>query len=157
MIINPGSSGTTVLQVEKTAVQTVFNSNVLVDDNQLTLAIAASQIYYLELNIQGANSGVVAGFKLSINAPAGCTQNGVWIGTAASISVLTTYIQRTDVAMPDIVGNYFTTAYDGWITVRGVVRTGGLSGALTVQWAQTVADASNTQVYKGSSFRLTKF
>ena len=154
------AGGATILCAYKTADETINNSDTYQDDDHLTLSVAASSNYIVELFIFGTNPTYntnIPGFKVNFTYPTGAstefqgqstdpdgaTHNQVYR------TVTTTGIQSIwDQSAASNAGQMFVF----W---RGILHTDS-AGTLTVQWAQFTADPTNTTVKKGSFLRLIK-
>lgn len=134
-----GGGGTTILKAIKTADEIVNNSTTLQDDDHLVIALAANTRY----SIKGClliNGNGTADFECGWTIPASAE---VAAGGQA-IGSYSTFTDSTSRSITAIAGS--TKAFDfvGW------VKTGGTAGNLTFQWAQAVADISDTTLEEGS-------
>ena len=125
--------------LRKTAAETVNNSATLQDDDDLTFAIGANEVWIFWVLLLHKGHGS-AGLKAAFSAPA---------GAAGSYNA-----RRTNSAGAVNIENYSTSLGGGFSSrgnlngkaamAHGVVRNGGTAGNFTVQWAQQTARASNT-------------
>jgi hypothetical protein len=137
----------------------------LADDSMLSVSLAASTTYWIEVAV-GFNTGATPDIKATISYSSTITEAlGVLYGTIPSTDSRAVSSAQTLRTLP-INGAFFTTpralggagsataaATGGWY-VRALFKSNG-AGTLKVQWAQTVSDASNTTVLKGSYIRYT--
>jgi len=132
--------------VLKTADETVNNSDALQDDDHLKWTVAANEVwrFYMALKI---TTGSTPGFKLLFTVPTG----GALIGwTAGDIGLLTNLASgltgRDLTAFLAIAG----AKTDVWLVIWGQYIGGANAGTVQLQWAQGVANASDTIVRKNS-------
>lgn len=135
-----GSLGTKVTVIIKTADQTVNNSTVLVDDDDLSLVLKANTRYAFVLYLRYV-SPVVAGIDLTFEAIAG-----------------TTYADFNDTENTNEDAVAFgtetarqATGNNELIIIMGFVKTGAGGGTLQLQWAQTTATVGDTKVLEGTT------
>ena len=128
--------------IVKGTAQSVNNSEVLVDDNELTKTLRANQEYAFECRIF-INSSAVADFKYDFNVPAGAT---IEINEFAPD-------HDTDVTIIDATIDVTVTTggTDSVIAFFGRITTGATVGNVTYRFAQNTAEVSNTTVQVGSS------
>ena len=151
----PAGGGPTI--VPKTADETVNNSAVLQNDDHLLLAIAANEVWLVEVTllIQGASAN--ADFKCGWAYPTGCTIKWGHLAkdTAAasgsgfmpSGGALTTPIviaTETSVLVTGLANIICGAVY------RAIVINGATAGTLNLQWAQNTATAEDTKVLANS-------
>jgi hypothetical protein len=151
-----GSPGTWVAVglagfVRKTADEAVTSSNTLQDDDHLTVAVAANATYTFEAFIiyDAATTGDI---KVALTAPASSVINYGGAGPAtnattgtASGSWLEASASGTSIGFGGLGVGTKTS-----IMVRGLLRTAGTAGSLTLQWAQNPSDVTATTVYTDS-------
>jgi hypothetical protein len=145
--------------VRKTADETVNNSKVLQNDDHLLLAIAANEVWLVELVllIQSVSAG--SDFKCGWAYPAGCsiywgavaahkdatevsdwtTAQDTYVSYAAN-ALLTAASTRSSPGMAGIYG----------IILKAIVINGATAGNLNFQWAQVTATAEDTKVLANS-------
>lgn len=129
----------------KGADQIVNNSAALANDSALFIPVNVSTTYDFQLRLI-YNSGATPGFKFHFTFPVG--------GTASyTVHCLSggTYklFQNNDASTPSADG----TGADLNIVVLGEIFIGANAGNVTLQWAQAVANASNTIVRANSAFK----
>jgi len=139
----------------KAADETINNSNVLQNDDDLYLAMAANEVWVFEgLLIYECNEA--ADFQACVVVPVAADLN--WQnGTAAKYTqpynaLGLSYINATSGAAEYVGG----AAYHCGFWFGGVVINGANAGNLQVQWAQWAAHASDLIVHKGSFLIATK-
>jgi hypothetical protein len=135
----------------------------LADDSSLTVSLAASSIYFVEICVvfaaAAASAIKIAGFYTGtltdatmqfMGCPANLSHGGSsWAPRAfsANAAFLTTPVVLA------IAGSDTASTAGVWY-VRGVIRTNS-AGTLKVQWAQNVSGAGNSTVRAGSYIRYT--
>lgn len=139
-----GGGGPTV--VVKTADETVNNSAVLQDDNELTVPIASSETLLVEVFVY-ATSSATADFRFNLTAPAGATIVGSTWGSRNDNLLAMYPVNSTGVQ-----------AWSGQTSPYRMVATvinSTTAGNVTFQWAQNTAEASDTIVKLGSAIMAT--
>lgn len=129
-----------VVKVVKAADQTVNNSTTKVNDNHLLFAVTANEEWYFVIN-GILDSSAVADWEGQISLPAGAVVDGLYYCgglTPGSFSEATVI---------DIPGTGTPTPF----VIIAVARIGGTAGNVQLQWAQNVAQASDTKLLAGSS------
>lgn len=124
--------------VRKTTDEIVNNSNVLQDDDELKLPLAANEVWEFRLLILYI-SGFTPDLKISFSVPSGATMK--WLISSQESSAK--YAGSTE-------------SIDGTGAIRisfleGIVMCGATAGDLQFQWAQDVADPSDTKVLTNSA------
>lgn len=132
----------------KTADETVNNSSTLQDDDELFVEVAANAVYKLSL-LAAQNSGATPGFKLNFTLPAGAS----WLlgSFDCGSSAATEQFGITTGSVTGITG----VGADSLVIIDALISTAN-AGTVVFQWAQNLADASNTVVRAGSSLTLTR-
>jgi hypothetical protein len=125
--------------VRKTADETVSNSTILQDDNDLFFAIGANEIWSVNLVVV-LTSSTVADFRGAITAPSGAT--GQW-GRAGSNN----YTALDGSAYDFHSGQGATRVM---VILDALVVNGVTAGNVRFQWAQDVAEVSDTKVLTNS-------
>ena len=139
--------------VRKTADETVNNSIALQNDDDLKFAVAAGETWEFEV-VALVTSAAAAGLTFDFAIPAASTfgrkQYELWDDT-------TIRAQGSDALEDDSVyaGAVAALASDELI-IRGVFVNGVNAGTVQLRWAQTVADASNTQFLIGSYLKARR-
>lgn len=136
-----GSSELGIHKVKMTD-ETVNNSATFQNDDELTFPIGANENYTFRFVVNG-NSATAPDFKFAVTAPSGatCAYGYQDVETAVSLAGL-----GCGVTTGLVTGNGTADVYE----IVGSVRNGSTAGAVTLQWAQNTATASNTIVYAGS-------
>ncbi len=141
-------SGADIVTVIKTADETVNNSNVLQDDDELVFDVDANQVWTVDFVLQ-AQSGTTPDFRYAVTAPAGstCTVGFENPENAQSQSQVGCGVSTSRVA-----GSGNNEIY----RIVGTVSTGSFAGQIRLQWAQFTTNASNTIVRAGSYVRAVE-
>jgi hypothetical protein len=151
----PAGGGPTI--VRKTADETVNNSAVLQNDDHLLLAIAANEVWLVDVFLLWTSPSTTPALKTGWAYPNGCsikwgveiepsaTPKVYWsaaIATASKYALLIETGTRRDIlsVAAAICGLHLTA----------IVINGATAGTLNLQWAQYVATAENTQVLANS-------
>lgn len=131
---------------KKTLDETVNNSNVLQNDNELFFPVAANEIWAVILVVKGTSPTVNPGFSMDITVPVGATLTGLIIR-----------ISGGGVNVANIVagsGWGCDTSSDEYIrcVLQSIYKGGANAGNVQFQWAQTAAVAEDTKVLASSYF-----
>ncbi len=122
--------------------QSVSASTVLVDDDTLSFAIAANEVWRVEASIP-LTCHAVGGYSGAITGPAGAAAPvfAAMIGPAYAYALITT-----------LGATYsFQPGTSGIVTVRAVVTNGATPGTVKVRFAQFSSEATAT-VHKAGAF-----
>jgi len=135
--------------VRKTADEIVNNSTTLQDDDHLVLAMAANEVWYVEIYLL-VDSSTVADIKYGFGYPTGCDIKWTYHY----------FSSRTDAALLEET-NTWNSGTGGTGVVVGLVlcamvANGATAGNFTLRWAQNTAEASNTKVLTNSFLKAYK-
>lgn len=130
----------------KTADETVNNSNVLQNDDQLYLPVLANEAWAFTAVLKFAfNSN--ADFKIAFTVPAAGAAEYAVISASMAVGA---WAQQY-VSAPTAISILSPSTYaDAFMIVKGVYRGGANAGNLQLQWAQNTAHASDAKVLLGS-------
>jgi hypothetical protein len=130
------------LLVRKTADETVNNSNVLQNDDELLFAVAANEIWEFTIYVI-YDSGATPDFKHNLTGPVASAiyehDTGLTVAAAAAITVGAAAWIGYGAGSPAL-----------GLIIRGIIVNGANAGNLQLQWAQNTADASDTKVKANS-------
>lgn len=141
--------------IRKAPDETIGNSTVLQDDDNLLVALPATGTFQFELNIFYAST-TVADIKFAFTFPvlAICSWAAIGLATAA-----TTSAGDGNFGMQNTSGT--AISYGGIGAVNplpiqffGDIIMGGTAGNLVLQWAKANAEATNTTVFMGSNLKV---
>jgi len=136
------------LVVRKTADETVNNSTTLQDDDALKVPVPANSVWHIHCAIL-YNSGGTPDIKFSLSVPTGATYMlGIVRGDAAS--QINWQASASGALAADGQGA------DYFLLLEAIVTVGATAGNAVVQWAQNMADASDTKVLKNSCLIATR-
>lgn len=139
-----------IVAARKTADETINNTSVFQDDDELFVSLEANVVYLARVHIV-YNSGATPDFKYAFTLPSGTTAP-MW-----SFQGITTVSAFTyGVASSGGVSGLGGTGADQPVDAFGVVITGSTAGTMQLQWAQETANASNTIVRAGSYLELRR-
>jgi len=136
--------------IRKTSDETVNNSTALQNDDELTFAIGANEVWDVTLTLL-FNTPANADIKIGFAHPVGCVffgasarrdaNNAVQVGSVGEASV----IDYNGTATPTCQG-----------MIRFVVVNGANAGNFVIQWAQYVAQVADTKVLTNSYLVLNR-
>jgi len=134
-----------IVVVRKTADEIVNNSAALQDDDDLLFPMAINEVYEFTA-ILLCLSNAIPDIKFAFTMPAGGDVDWVFtgvdaVGAMVSVSVNGSGVSThmTAIAAPQV------------IVLHGIARNAGAAGNCQLQWAQNVANASDTIVYTNSN------
>lgn len=136
---------TKTLGAVATAATTVNNSATLVDVAGLSVELSEPGSYTFEANIIGF-SGSTPNFDFKMSLPSGAAGYMALAGSATTAPVDSTGELRVAGISDDQGINLYGT----------IAIAAGEEGTFQLQFAQGTANASNTQVYAGSTLTVTK-
>jgi hypothetical protein len=143
--------------VRKTADETVNNSATLQNDDDLLLAIAANEVWLVELYLLQKSPSTTADFKMGWAYPAGCsiywgvpnlnttygTGGQYWLTVVAAGTIGAILTEASTLAAASLNGTQ-------GIHITAIVINGATAGTLNFQWAQNTATAEDTKVLANS-------
>lgn len=143
--------------VRKASNLTVNNSTTYVSDTELTVALAASSTWSLELFLL-YQSATAAAAKVNMSGPSGWSMS---LGNDSLVSSSTGTGASIDRGVVVAGGAGHAMGSAGATTPthscpKGFVQIGSTAGSVTVQFAQLTANASNTTLLPGSWMKLTR-
>lgn len=141
--------------VYQSADQTVNNTTTYVSSSNLVLSLAANSVYVYKSCIV-FDTGATPDFKHKLLLPAGAAvRRAVFTPTTTVAATNTTIgmdtLDLVEFASGGVAAGTMMTAFP-----MGTIYTAGTAGSVTVQFAQQVANASNTVLKIGSWIELTK-
>lgn len=143
--------------VYKTANEDRASNATLTDDTDLTLALAGSAVYYVEMYIHYATP-TAAGFQTAWTVPSGATGNR-WTTGAGSNQITSDNVSGrwTVIAYASSAsyGDRGSSTNQLGLLEQSVMTTTN-AGTVALQWAQDVSTAANTRVAAGSFLRATR-
>lgn len=144
----------TVMSKAKVADQNVNNSTVVVNDTELFLPVpTANSRFAFRLGIRYVGNNT-ADIKFTFTGPAGATITfgGIGPDTAATsgANASTNFVG----AIPPATLAYSGDASGAWMQIHGSLLTAAATGILQLQWAQNVANVSNTTVQAFSFIQM---
>lgn len=138
------------LVARKTADETVNNSAVLQNDNELVLAVEANTSYIVWCHLV-QQSGTTPDFKFEFTFPTGATRAG-WNAFGGNTANWQATLANANGGSSGING----TGANSSVDVYGLLVVGSTAGNLQLVWAQNTANASDTIVRAGSFLHLTR-
>jgi len=133
----------------KAADETVNNSNVLQDDDELLFAMAANEVWEFEVMLRYISTAA-ADIQLKITVPAAAAHSGFIAGITGAASV----VNWANYPGPVSLDGAGAPTYAALI--KGLVINGANAGNVTLQWAQGAAEVSDTKVLAGSMLKAVR-
>ncbi len=121
----------------------VNDSTALVNDPELLFAVGANEGWAFRLYLFG-NSGATPDTKVAWAIPSGASGFWHFEETSATTSALTSGLRMSG-AGADSLGSFW-----------GILVNGATAGNLQLQWAQWVADSSDTKILTNSCIIATR-
>lgn len=137
-----GGAGLTFAKVVKTIDETISSQATAQDDDVLKATLAINKTYSFMMLVY-LTSSAIANFRWQFGIPAGATglvSVGPWNGTVAGV--------LGNIALDNTVP---TNGIEQIIQFTGKITMGGTPGDLQFRWRQSVSEASNTTVHRGST------
>lgn len=132
--------------VPKTADETVNNSTVLQNDDDLLFAVGANEVWLISFHILYFSAGGGTDIKFRLAAPVGATINrGLAYGYDVGWSPV---VQGTNLGAADLVAG--TANQNDPLEFWVIVANGATAGNIQLQWAQNAAVAEDTKVLENS-------
>lgn len=142
-------------EVYRTTTESVTNSTVLQDDDQLVLPVSFSAVYAVDaLIIYDGGGGNLADLKMQFTGPPGATFT--WANFGVNPNNLISYNVATEqiaAGSQRAVGTNGTTQMS--CRPAGTLTTTD-AGTLRFRWAQNIANATPTRVITGSRLRIVR-
>jgi len=133
-----------IIQAFKTVDQSVNNSTTLVNVTALTINLLPNTTYVIDGSFL-VNSSTVADFKATFTVIANSILAVFWLGDGST---------NTEDFGTNIIG--VGSGTNRGDIIGGLITMGTTSGTLQVEFAQNVAEVSNTTVLAGSWIRATE-
>jgi hypothetical protein len=139
----------------KPAGTTRTNTTTLANDPDLSVTLATSSLYFLEL-LAPLTSPAAAGFKFGFTVPAGSTFAGYAVVSNTGVVNVFPYSTGGNPLTQSLIAATQGGGFDDMVNVRGWLTTGGTGGALTFQWAQNTSNAAATILRQGSAMLVRR-
>lgn len=144
-----------VREVYQQADQTVNNSTTFVSSTYLTLPVEANTGYIYEAFLV-YDTGSTPDFKHKVLMPSGgFVRHGVWTPTT-TVSATNTTIGVDALDTDNFASGGISAGTRMTLRPSGIIAIAATAGDVTIQFAQQVANASNTSLTFGSWMRLTR-
>jgi hypothetical protein len=143
-----------ILTAVKTADETVNNSSTYQDDDHLFVTVAANTTYIIDCFFVINNESVDnQGMKIKIILPSGASISGQGMSSNTDLTFKVDGQTPTSTTLNAQTNSYIG---NGMAYYNGSLFIASTGGAITIQWAQAYAHASNLELLTGSYLRLTK-
>ncbi len=117
------------------------------DVTGMSFAIAASEVWSVEWNLQNGCSGT-GGVKWTITVPASATFRGVALGMSTGVTALTSAVMTVSGTLTIAFNAVASTA--GWMRITAVIVNSTTAGTVQLRFASTTSGQTST-VYTNSS------
>lgn len=143
--------------VAKAAAQIVNNSTTFVNDAELTAAVSANTTYAFQVSLI-FTSNTTPDIKATFTFPslATCAWGSVRLVTTASPTGDADFGSYSSATSGSSAVGAAGTGGVQIALISGTLFVGATAGSLTLQWAQLVANATDTTVHAGSWMLLTR-
>jgi len=144
--------------VIKASAETINNVDVLQDDDDLVVSVAAGAVYSVEVRLL-YSAAAAADLQVSVTGPAGATLPLIVEALPAGASAVTDAHTVQIGALGDAAVLTIGAVAAGTQVVaqaHGLLTTAAAAGSLQVRWAQATADVSDAVVDAGSWIRVTR-
>jgi len=133
--------------IRKTSDETVNNSTTLQNDDELSFSIAANEVILLEL-VVFYNSSTGADINMVLTGPSGVS--GTMLRHDLTPSATANTDDRMQARDPFSSFNSGGVGSNVGMEAKIVITNGGTAGTIQLQWAQDVAEVSDTKVLANS-------
>lgn len=143
----------------KTVDESVTSSTTLQDDDALTVSVAASVTYEIDLTSSFEAEATTGDIKVKLVAPAGATFKGVWtapLSTDATAPPNPAYEYLGDEGSTALGFGGAGAAVKQPLSFKGYLVVGATAGTFKLQWTQLGSHATPTKVHAGSVLRLRR-
>lgn len=149
------TASTSILYARKTANQTVTSNTTVANDNHLTFAVAANEVWSFDLwlSVIGASAGT-ANFKMTMNGPSGATILWSFAPQIDTSTAGTT--QRHEAKAMAVTDSIYADNLASVIGIKGTIVNGANAGSCTLQWAQDTSNANGCTIYANSTLIAIK-
>ena len=137
-----------IVRVQKTSDETVNDSAVLQNDDELLFAVGANEVWSIFMYVLCSNANATPNIKFQFSLPAGGDLKGTdpaYIGQLAADTALNVLSEWTAGAIAKVLP-IGTRLLLFW----GLYVGAAAAGNVQMQWAQDVAHASDTKVLENS-------
>lgn len=137
----------------KSADETVNNSSVMQNDDHLSFAIGASEVWVVSFHLFVSAASATPDLKVALTLPAGATSAMGIIGPATANTILAgdAILQSfTDATTALTVGVIIDSTANNVVRYSACIENSTNAGTVQLQWAQSAATASDTKVRKNS-------
>lgn len=135
-------AGQTFARVVKKVDETIINDTTLHDDAELFVALNSNKVYAFQVLINFLST-TSANIKFDMSIPTGATgektDGNLTSRNSEFLDVIT--ISKT------YLGQGLSAAY---VMMTGFIKTSGVAGDFTIEWAQDVLETNSTAVLAGS-------
>jgi len=142
--VDSAPSGKTFGFAMKAADQTVTSSEVLINDDDLFIALNANKTYYYRMFLALLCASSTPDLKDQMVAPAGATGN-------FNESQGTSNSQLIDLAIVQFQGHTGSPTAERSQSFEGYIFTAGTAGNLQLTWAQNTSNANGMTLKQGST------
>lgn len=132
------------LYIDKTADESVSSSNVLQDDNELLVAVAANEI--VDIAVDAFYNAGAGGIAVSMNGPAAPTYCMYNVCLKSTTGIASAGPQTAYNVASSLAG-----ASAGIVMVHLYIVNGANAGNVVLRWAQNASNAAATTVYRGGA------
>ena len=148
-----GDTGAGHILLRKTADEGVTNSTTLQNDNHLSQAVAANEVWEFEAFLLATSSSATPDIKVGFTWPSGATCT--WQATSIDGTTLSNYVPVT--ASGSSIAPTITASANTLIRIRGLLVVGSTAGTLQLQFSQNQSNNNATTLKLGSFLKCGKF
>ncbi len=140
---------------QKTADQSIANSNTLTNDNDLKFSISDNSMWELFGEVQADNASNSIDMQHAFTVPSGATMKIYFTGWSKANGAHTAgngLLTSSGTGQQVSIGSASSTL----IFIRGIIQTTTSGGTIQYQWCQNVSNGSATIVRSGSYLKITR-
>lgn len=140
-----------VRTIIKAADETINNSDVLQNDDELFFPVEASSVYQIYMSLFIYSATATPDVKLAFSLPANATMDASILQLSIAGGSANAWTYDSEVRT-----TYADSSNRGAFRYFGEIRTGITAGTIQLQWAQNVATVEDTKVLANSYIRVIK-
>ena len=147
-----GSSIKEVVIATRSSNVTLANDGTVNDDNELLIAIKASEIIIITAELHWTAAAAAGGFRAGLNGPAIGAGTLTWRNYVFNNAATT-----LDAGLFSAYGGSSGIQDDSGVSrIEGVLYNGATAGNIIIAWSQHTSNANNTTLRKGSWLQVKR-
>ncbi|HLP27198.1 MAG TPA: hypothetical protein VK147_01075, partial [Candidatus Didemnitutus sp.] len=151
----PGAPGIAI--VRKTADESVVNSAVLQDDDQLSLNLQPNAAYEFEaVVVFSGNNAPFSNLRGAFIGPEFAVTDFSYTATMSGSPLAPSYGEGDDFSLTPLPVDGASPSAKVTVIFKGIILTDGVGGPLRFRWAQDIAGGATSTVHRNSYLKTTR-